>query len=204
MGNDRDISKMQAKAKASLERLDDLEKLISGKEGLEDQVNGIGESMKQVVMAVNGALGQLDQKIEEYKEMLNAVIGILGPTQVQTEIETNKRVALENQVAETKAGIAKALEAGELIRVDVASEKSLLAGQETKADGSLVPPGWAFVPMTKIKADFIAKLVGQPVGFEIPTDDGGTFKLLELYELVEKKEELSVVPPVVETVATES
>ncbi len=145
-------------------------------------------------MAVNGSLGQLNRGLEEYKEMLNAVIGILGPAQVQAEIEVNRKAALDKQVADTKASIASALAGGDIIAVDKASEKSFVAGVETKADGSAIAPGWAFVPMQKIEEEFRTQLVGQGVGFKVATKEGGFFELLEIYEAVEKAPELPAAP----------
>lgn len=179
MGIEKEVQKAAARSKASLDRLDDLDK----------QVAGLGESLKQIVMAVNGSLGQLNRGLEEYKEMLNAVIGILGPAQVQAEIETNRKVALDKQVADTKASIASALESGDIVRAEKATEKSFVAGVETKADGTAIPPGWAFVPMQKIEEEFRKQLVGQGVGFKVVTKEGGHFELLEIYEAVEKAPE---------------
>ncbi len=176
MGIEREVQKATARAKAGLDRLDDMDK----------QLSGLSESLKQIVMAVNGSLGQLNRGLEEYKEMLNAVIGILGPAQVQAEIEANRKAAIEKQVADTKASIASALEAGDIVRAEKASERSFVAGVETKADGTAIAPGWAFVPMQKIEEEFRVQLVGQGVGFKVATKEGGFFELLEIYEAVEK------------------
>lgn len=176
MGLEKEVQKAMAKAKGSLERIDELAA----------QVLGHGESIKQVVMAVNGSMGQLNRQLEEYKEMLNAVIGILGPSQVQEEIEANRRDALLKQVEETKASIASALASGDVVQAEKTSEKSFVAGVETKADGTTIPPGWAFVPMGKIEEEYRTQLLGQGVGFKVATKEGGSFELLEIYEAVEK------------------
>ena len=176
MSAEKDMKAALSKAKGLGARLDDLEK----------QVEGQGKSLKQIAMAVNGAMGQQTRSLEEYKEMLNAVIGILGPQQVQTEIEAARAMALQLQVEETKASIAKALEAGEIVQAEFASEGSFVAGVETKADGTPIAPGWAFVPMMKIDDEYRAQLVGQGVGAKIATKDGGSFELLEIYNAVEK------------------
>ncbi len=183
MSMEKEVQKATARAKASLDRLDDMAKEIGT---LSEQVQGQGNSIKQVVNAINGALGSLTKDFEETREMLNAVIGILGPSQVQAEIETNRKAALDKQVADTKASIASALEAGDIAKADKASEKSFVAGVETKADGTVIQPGWAFVPMTKIEEEFRKQLVGQGVGFKVVTKEGGAFELLEIYEAVEK------------------
>jgi len=186
MSVEKDVEKALTKAKGLTERLGELDKI---QEEHTKQLKGQGESIKQIVMAVNGALGQQSRSLEEYKEMLNAVIGILGPQQVQAEIENARVMALQLQVEETKASIAKALEEGEVVRAEKASERSFVAGVETKPDGTAIPPGWAFVPMAKIEEEYRAQLVGQGVGFKITTKEGGFFELLEIYEAVEKPAE---------------
>ncbi len=189
MGIEKEVQKASAKAKASLERLDDLEKIVAA---LNENLNGQGTSIKQIVQAVNGAIGKLSRDFEESREMLNAVIGILGPAQVQTEVENSRKIALDRQVAETKASIASALETGDIVKAEKASDKSFVAGVETKADGTVIAPGWAFVPMSKIEEEFRTQLVGQGIGFKVVTKEGGAFELLEIYEAVEKPVEAPV------------
>ncbi len=201
MGNERQLQKVQQKAKAAFERIDDVEKTLGG---IVESVNAQGKTLGQVITAINKGMGQLEQSLEEYKEMLNAVIGILGPAQVQAEIANNRKILAERQVAEVKEGIVGALAAGDIVPAQVTSEKSFVAGVECNADGTVVPPGWAFVPMSKIEEEFRKQLIGQPVGFKITTKVGGTFELLEIYEAVEKPvvaEEVAPVeaPAVVET-----
>jgi len=193
MGLSQEVQKVSARAKASLERIDDAEKELQSQskrlEALEKALEAQNESVKQIVTAANATFSQLHRAVEVSNEMLNSVIGILGPAQVQDEIERNRKLALDNQVAESKAGIAKALESGDLVVAEKASEKSFVAGVEVKADGVAVPPGWAFVPMTKIEEEFRTQLIGQSVGFKVQTKEGGHFELLEIYEPVEKKAE---------------
>lgn len=191
MGMEREVQKAVQKAQGSLVRLDELEKRFDNQEANLDnlavQIKGQGESIKQIVSAVNGSLGQLNRGLEEYKEMLNAVIGILGPSQVQAEIESNRALAMQKQVDETRASIAEGLAKGEVIAAEIATEKSFVAGVETKADGTVIAPGWTFVPMTRIEEDYRKQLIGQKVGFKVATKEGGNFELLEIYEAVEKK-----------------
>jgi hypothetical protein len=190
MKMEKEVQKAMAKAKSSLDRIDDLEKL------LEEQ----NKSLKQVVTAVNGSLGQLNRSLEETKEMLNAVIGILGPDQVHKEVEANRLLALQKQVEETKSSIVKALEAGDIVAAEVASDNSFVAGVELKADGTAIPPGWSFVPMQKIEEEFRLQLVGKGVGHKISTKEGGSFELLEIYDMAEKKVEPAIPVPAQATV----
>ena len=189
MGNsvDRQLS-LRKKAANLGERLDTLEA----------QVEDIQRTIPQLAMATNQALNQMNTSLNEVKEYLDVVIGLVGLEAVQAQLEENRMNRMKAAAEQTKANIAKALEEGTLAKAEKISDKSLIVGKEIKADGSEIPPGYAAVRFSQVKDDFKTKLLDQAVGFTMETDGGGKFEVLEVYEDVikETKTEAAATEPI--------
>lgn len=173
------------------ERLDILEQEIDSLKaamfGTKEQPGGLQGGLHQLAMAANSSLNQIGQQNGENREMLDAVIQLVGVTEVQGVIEQNRLAAMKDAVEKTKANIDKAVVEGKLVKTDKIVEKTLIVGRETKEDGTELPPGMAFVQIEQVKEAFRAKLLGQGVGFKMETEAKGQFEVLDLYQPVPEK-----------------
>lgn len=190
MGNtmDRQMS-LRKKASDAMSRLD----------VLESQMDDVQKTLPQLAMGINEAINRLGQQLQDITETLDAVVGQVGLTAVQTAIADARLARMQASAETTKANIAKAVEEGKLVKVEKVGEKSLLVGRELKADGAVIPPGYAAVSFTQVKQEYKEKLTGQAAGFSMDTDSGGKFEVQEIYESVEAP---AVVPAVVEAQPT--
>lgn len=177
MGTTERQMSLRKKANDAMSRLD----------SVESQVDDLRATQNQLVMGVNRALSKVDQDNQQAREMLDAVIQLMGPEEVTRVLAENRLARMVAEAEQTKAAIAKALESGDLVKADKISENTLVVGRDLKADGSEAPPGYTALPMPRIDKPFQDKLLGQTVGFSVDTKDGCKFEVRELYNPVEKK-----------------
>ncbi len=157
---------------------------ISRLDVLETELEEIRKGNLDTVMAVNQAFSQLSQKLDESREILDAVVGLIGAQAVQEAIQGTRLAQMVDAANATKANIAKALAEGKLVKTEVVTAKSLVVGRETKPDGTEIPPGYAAIRFSQVKEAFQTKLMGLKVGEALDTEAGGKFEVVELYEEV--------------------
>lgn len=165
------------------------------------EVNDLKATVPQLAMATNQALNQANQLVATLQEQLDAVIGLVGLSEVQRAIQETRLANMKEAAEKTKANIAEAVANGQLVKVDTINEKSLFVGREFNADGTEIPPGYTAVSYNQVKKEYREKLSGQTVGFALSTDSGGKFEVLEIYEAVEPKPEEKPAAPAVDAAA---
>lgn len=185
MGNnlERQMS-LRKKAATAMDRLD----------VLDNQMEDVLKNLPQLAIGFNDALNRIQQQFSDMNETVDALVGLVGVDAVQAAIVQNRLDRMNAAAATTKANIVKALEEGKLVKVEKVTEKTLMVGRELKADGTMIPPGYSAVSFNQVKKEYREKLLGQSVGFILPTENDGKFEIIELYEGVPA----AVVPAVAE------
>jgi ABC-type transporter Mla subunit MlaD len=164
----------RAQAKNALDQLKELETRAKNQE----------ETLIHVVRATEQVLQKQNQELSSLKEMVNALVGLVGPDEIAKAIDDNRIAAAEENAKQVQANIAKGLENKKLVKAEKVSEQSVIVGQETNADGSVLAPGYSAMSFSEIKPDFQTKLLGQPVGFAVETETGGKFTVTEIIDRV--------------------
>lgn len=164
-----DQRQLARKTSNALERLDQLEKTVGN-----------------IVGAVNNSLGQVSQQLSGITEVLDAVVQTLGADTIQKLMAESRAAKAEEQAREEEAALKALVERGDVQAVEKVTEKSVVVGRETNADGTVRTPGRAQVAFARIDPAFQASFLGQSVGFTLDLPNGGKFEVLGVYEVVEK------------------
>lgn len=140
----------------------------------------------RVINDVNQAFNNQSQQFGRLANIVQAMVEILGGDVVDSKIkEMADAKALANLNA-AQAALEHGLKTGEVVKADTIGEKTLVVGREFDNKGEVVFPGRAQLRFGGIRPDFQEKLKGQAAGFKMETDNGGSFEVLEIYDIVEK------------------
>lgn len=167
-----------------------------------DRLDQVEKTLPSLISAINNSLGQMNGQLNSQGEVLEAVVELLGQDTVSGKIKENReRRATETMEAEKKA-LEELKSRGDLVAVEKVTEKGLIVGREYNPDGTVRHPGRAQVAFQRVDDQFKAGLKDQAVGFVLSLPNGGKFEIVEIYEVVEKKEEAPPAPaPVPEEIA---
>lgn len=151
--------------------------ILERTEALENDLAGIAQ-------AVQAALEEANNRTARLAKVIEAVVELLGAPTVDAtmkEIEANKLQAASDAA---KAELEKGVSEGRLTRAVGAGELSLIVGREFDAEGNTNGPGRVQVTFSSIKPEYQEVLRGQGSGFSFPTEAGGKFEVLEVYDVV--------------------
>lgn len=179
-----DQRQLAKKTSDALERLDQVEKTVAN-----------------IVGAVNNSLGQVSGQLGGITEVLDAVVQTLGADTIQKVMTENRTAKAEAQSAAEQAALKELLAKGDIKATEKVTEKSIVVGKETAADGTVRIPGRAQVAFSRIDPNFQASFLGQAVGFSLDLPTGGKFEVQEIYEVVEKADAPAETPPPADTSA---
>jgi hypothetical protein len=177
MGNtfDRQVS-MRKKASDAMTRLD----------GLESEVDDLKQSFPRFAMGVQSVTSKINNEISDLREIVDAIIQLVGPSKVQRVMIENRLTKLQADADASSNAIAKKVEDGQLAKGDKVTESSLIVGRESNADGTVIEPGYASFVFGQVHQAFKEKLLNQSVGSVVELNDGHKFEVLEIYVEVPK------------------
>jgi hypothetical protein len=162
---------LRQRTKNALERIDDLEK-----------------QFMKLVDGLNNAFEQLNRKVGNLEDSLEAVVTILGVETVAQSITEIRLKRAEEAATLAKEQVKALFEAGVYVKSDTVTNKSILVGHEVHPEtGEIAPPGFIKASFEEIKPELKEKFLGQKLGFKTDTGSGNLFELLEIYEEVEGK-----------------
>jgi hypothetical protein len=160
---------MRQKTKSALERLDVIE-----------------ENLPRIVGGFNEVLNRFGTQLQVIDELMTAVVALLGEENVNSKVQENRIKRAEDNARLQAEDIEKRLTDGTLVRVEAISEKSLIVGREFDKEGTVMIPGRVQMDFVTVLPDYKEKLIGQKVGFSVPTPPGGKYEVVEIFEAVEK------------------
>lgn len=166
--------------------------------GALERIEQLENDFPNLVEAMNSVLNQMSAKTTAVEEILEAVVREIGSEKIADLIVTIRKEKMAAEVAQAKAAIEKALAEGSIEPAEMVSERSLIVGKEVDKDGKQVGPEQVQLPYFQVKPEFQDKLLGQGVGYKMETSTGGTFEVLGIYNVVERK----IIQPSAEEVAT--
>lgn len=155
-----------------------------------DRLDQVEKTLPNLISAINNSLGGMSQQLNSQGKVLEAVMQLLGRESVEgTMKEIEERRAVETMESEKKA-LEELLAAGNIAKVEKVTEKSIIVGREYQPDGTLRHPGRAQVAFPRVDAQFQPKLKDQAVGFVMELPNGGKFEVVEIFEVVQKPDEV--------------
>ena len=153
-----------------------------------ERIDQIEEDIPQIVLGVNDALlelrGELRNRISPLAQITEALTEILGSDIVDAKIKEIDQRKTMARVETAKKNLEDGLAKGTVVKADAISDKSLIVGRETDKDGQVIFPGRAQLTFDKVAPEFQDKLLGQGVGFQVDTQTGGKFEVVEVYDVV--------------------
>jgi hypothetical protein len=150
--------------------------------GIVESVKDIESQLPRIVAAVNNAFRQLDKRMEEQDEILQAVAEVVGRDQVQEAVNRRQAEREKAQLEAAEAQLKSQLEAGTLVLSTVITEDSLLVGVEYDEAGKPVGMGRVQVPVAKLTPELKAEALGKGPGHKISTPAKTQFEVLDIYE----------------------
>ncbi len=152
-----------------------------------ERIKGLEDSLQQTVQAVNQTLNLIDRRFAEIEEVL-AAVKALNPA-VENEISRARQARRDAHTEAARKALEAGVASGDIAVVEAISDKSVIVGHERNADGTDKEQARSQILFSTVKPEFQEQLRGKGIGTTITGTDGGTFEVLEVYDLVEKKEE---------------
>jgi hypothetical protein len=163
---------VRKRVKSALERLDQLE-----------------SDVPRLIAGVNNGFSNLEGRLNEFTEILNALSQLTGETAVSAKIAENRIARAEALAQQQEEGLKKAITDGRVVAVAAVTEQSVIVGSKSDKDGKLeVANGRVQMEFAQIIPAFKSKFLGAVVGAKVETPDGGTIEVKEIYDLVPQKE----------------
>lgn len=159
--------------------------------GALERINEIEQSLPGLINAVNQGFVEFNSRVAGIAEVLEAVVQKLGPDQVQNILAERRAERDAERVKQAKEWLAQQVEAGNLVATDTVTERSLLVGVETGADGEVVAPGRIQLTMDRVNPEVRALLLGQTAGTKVQTPGNTTFEVLEVYNISQTAAEVT-------------
>lgn len=155
--------------KGAMERIDELEKLVPN-----------------LITAINEAVSKLDARLNDLSEVVEVIGDKTGREEVVKLLGERREQRDRDNAAKAQEALQKAVEAGVAVAVETVEEKSLLVGVEYDTEGKPVPPARVQLMFNQIKPEVREKLLGKAPGTKVDTPSGGTFEVLEIFNIVDQ------------------
>lgn len=163
-----------------------------------DRVNNLEKEHVRLLTALQKSFETTDNMLKSLSEILSAVVAILGPDEVTKAIDDARQAAKEKEILKAKAALEGFVADGTVVIAPVVGPQSLVVGHETLPDGK--DSGRLQFLFKDLAEDRQAALLNKTVNDVIPFPSGSSFKVTEIYNVVEKPvvEKPVVQEPVVE------
>lgn len=153
--------------------------------GAIERISEIEQSLPGLINAVNQGFVEFNSRVAGLAEVVEALVQKLGPEEVQSILAARRTERDQQRVEQAKQWLAQQVEAGSLAPAEAVTERSLLVGVETDAEGNAVPPGRIQLTIDRVNTEIRELLMGKPAGTKIQTPGGTTFEVLEVYNITE-------------------
>jgi len=157
-----------------------------------ERIAALEGDLSGLMTGVQSAITELEKRILGAAEVVDALVRIMGQETVEAAVVAARDERAATQATDAKAGLEKALAAGQVVPSDHVSENSIIVGVENDKDGAAIKPGYIQLSMQGVKPEFKEKMLGQAVGFKFDTVDGNTFTVNAVYEAVPQKTDAEV------------
>lgn len=176
------IAESATRAKKMKEELEEMKTQINELQGWFKNFN---------VAALGSFIEQTNSGIHRNTAIIDGLVHLAstdtekGLDRVQAAVYVVQDEAVTNRFNSEKAKLQQAQTEGYVTADDTVKEASILLAKEYSKEGRQVEgKSWAFV---SLPADFKKALYGQPAGTKVPTPNGGSFEVCEIYLVDEKK-----------------
>lgn len=150
-----------------------------------ERIESIEGDLPKLVAGVNNGFANLEQRLNEFTEILNAISQLVGEKTVGDQVTSNRIARAEAMAQAQKEGLEKALAEGKVTVAEAAGEKTVIVGKEFDKDGNLIPPGRIQMEFRQIVPSFKEKFTGIKVGGTVETPNGGKIEVVELYDIAD-------------------
>jgi hypothetical protein len=149
------------------------------------RLEALEKEVPKIVAGVNNGFTNLEARVNEIQEYVNALAQLVGEAEVSAKIRENQIARAEAAANAQKEGLEKAITDGRVVTADTTGEKSVIVCKETDKDGNLIPPGRVQMEFRQIIPTFKEKFLGTKVGAKVATPNGGSLEIVEIYDLVD-------------------
>jgi hypothetical protein len=150
-----------------------------------ERIEAIEAEVPRLIAGVNNGFSNLETRLNEITEILNAISQLHGETEVSAKVAEN-RVARAEQVANShKEGLEKAVADGRVVTAAVIGPKSVVVCKETDKDGNATSPGRVQLEFAQIRPNFQEKFLGSATGVKVEAPNGNILEVVEIYDPVD-------------------
>jgi len=148
-----------------------------------ERVEMLENTLPTVVAEVNKALTNIDKSLARFQVILDALVEVVGPQQVQAAVDIANAKKEAERAEAAKQALEIAVKEGRLKAVTEVAPNTILVGKEVDKEGNQVGSR-VQLSFKSIKPEFRDTLLGKSAGAVIDLPDG-KFEVQEVYELVE-------------------
>jgi hypothetical protein len=154
-----------------------------------ERITDLETQIPSLLSQVNAGFANFGQRLNENTEIVNALTTLVdsfaGHDATSAKIQEVRIKRAEALAAEQVAGITKALADGTIVSSTTIGEKSVFVCTETDPQGEVIPPGRVQIEVQQLVPSFKSKFIGQGIGASVPTPNGNTLTVTELYDFVD-------------------
>lgn len=166
------------KRQNALERLEELEKTVSG----------IENYLKSLLGHLRKSLTDLQEDVQASGNVIEALADVLGRETVEAKVKERHINKLEAQAESLQKSLDKQLEEGAFRAIDAVKEDAcLVVVSETTAEGKVLHPSKLFNDISEYPEEVKKDLVGKTVGATLNTKTNSVITVLGVYERVQEE-----------------
>jgi hypothetical protein len=150
-----------------------------------ERLEAIEGEVPRLIAGVNNGFSNLETRLNEMTEILNAIAQLHGEAEVSAKVAENRIERAVQAAQRQKEGLEKAIIDGRVVVTDTVGPKSVVVCKETDKDGNATTPGRVQLEFGQIRPEFQEKFLGKGTGVKVEAPNGNILEVVEVYNLVD-------------------
>lgn len=149
-----------------------------------ERIDALEQELPRLALAINEVLTKNAQRLSDVASVLEAVAHMLGQDEVDAKIAELAKERASKRLAEAQEKLNEAVEAGQLVPVDMVDSDSFLVGTVSKGADANATSEQVQVTYDQLSSTIKDQLLGAAVGSTAQADDGSLFQVTEIYRVI--------------------
>lgn len=149
-----------------------------------ERIDSLEQELPRLALAVNEVLTKNAQRLGNFAAVLEAVVHVLGQSTIDEKMAELAEEKTSKRLAEARAKLTEAVEAGQLVAADAVDTDSFLVGTISKGDDAEKTEEQVMVSYDQLADSIKEKLLGVGAGAVVNADDGSQFAVSEIYRII--------------------
>jgi len=177
-----------------------LQEALKRQEALEGLVQQVISGANNALESLGRKVDNLDARLRAQSELIRASVDLHGRENIDARVLVNRDADASAQAEREKAELELFKTQGLAVPAEAVGPKGLVAGVESKPDGTVKHPGYTQAFLENLPEELKTLLIGKKVGDTVTLpNDAGSFLIQQVYDIVPPK-----APEAAEAPATEA